>query len=62
MPTWEVEIVSTTIQSMEIEAETKEEALNKARSTPIEERGPETTHWDLEAWEIEKVDTDSEQD
>lgn len=61
MPTWEVIITSTSIQSFTVEAETMAEALQKARNTPEEERGPATVDWDFDAAlveEISELDTD----
>jgi hypothetical protein len=53
MPTWEVSITTITVQSMEVEADTMKDALDKARKASEEERGPRCTDWYFEASEIE---------
>ena len=60
MPTWEVRITSTSHQTMEIEAETMAEALNKARNTPDEERGTRCVDWDFDASLLEEVSDSDE--
>lgn len=50
MPIWDVNITSTSIRNVRVEADSEEEALKKARSVPEEERGPESVYWDYEAY------------
>jgi len=55
MPTWEVMVTETSIQCFTVEAETMAEALQKARNTPEEDRGPATVDWDIDAALLEEV-------
>lgn len=56
MPTWDVSLVSTTYCTLRIQADSEEEALEKARNTPLEERGPTTTDWDIEASLVDEAE------
>lgn len=55
MPTWEVIVTSTTTRSFTVDAETMAEALQKARKTPEEDRGPAMIDWDFDAALVEEV-------
>ena len=55
MPTWEVSITAIAVQSMEVEADTMEDALDKARKASEEERGPHCIDWYFEASPVEEV-------
>lgn len=55
MPTWEVNVTSTSVWSFTVEAETESEAFAKGRATPEKDRGGPCTDWDFDVAMVEEV-------